>query len=299
MRAIPRRRLVRSLVPLLAGGAALFLAPPSRATAQDADISWTPGRYLVQAIGRVYGQAARAVEVGYGFENGVSLLGSYIRRGGTTTLVRELEEGVDYGFVGGGDNDVLDVDLVLLDEYGNKVAGDTSEDAIPVFSYRPRRTGKYTLQLSLPRAAAHSFCAVAILKRNGWKVSPELLARAAGNLVQAGMVINKQYKSGLLAESNSWAVWGGVTNANSHVSLSNVAMGTGARVVIASSDIDDGDVDVTVETVSGQEVGKDDAKRADAVVIVDARQSTLYRVTSANATERQRFVLTGVLTATK
>lgn len=55
----------------------------------------------------------------------------------------DLSEGLEFKLVGVCDNDCLDLDLVLFDPYGEEVASDLLDDAIPLITVTPESTGRY------------------------------------------------------------------------------------------------------------------------------------------------------------
>lgn len=56
-----------------------------------------------------------------------------------------LYQGNEYKFMGCGDSNVANIDLVIYDAKGNKLAGDVSSDREPVMTYTPTVTNSYYL----------------------------------------------------------------------------------------------------------------------------------------------------------
>lgn len=56
-----------------------------------------------------------------------------------------LYQGNEYKFLGCGDSNVANIDLVLYDEAGQKVAADASGDREPLLTYKPTATASFYL----------------------------------------------------------------------------------------------------------------------------------------------------------
>jgi len=276
--------------------ALLMLAPTTVVVPQTTE-SWTPGPYLTQAIARVYSwvTANTITARGVGFDDGISILGTLVRPGASSTVVRHLTAGTTYYFVAGGDNDAQDVDLAVKDMNGRTLASDVLADAEPVVEFTPRQSGKYQVVLSLPRSSGDAFLVVAILRAGGWTMPVDRMVLATAKLVRAGSHLAERRAAGFLHERNQWAVWGGVVAADDSFELTSVTMGSGARVVVAASDSHDGDIDLFVSRSAGPIVEKDDAQDADAVVTLETSSGRMYDVKSRNAGRAPHFVMTGVL----
>ncbi len=60
-----------------------------------------------------------------------------------------LYQGVKYAFVASGCNDAYDIDLVIYDDSGQRVAYDTTRDKAGVITMVPTYTGTYLAQIIL------------------------------------------------------------------------------------------------------------------------------------------------------
>jgi hypothetical protein len=65
-----------------------------------------------------------------------------------------LRAGVDYQFAARCDHDCLDLDMVLVDAYGNELKADRDPDATPSFSFRPNRTADYFVRVGVVECTA-------------------------------------------------------------------------------------------------------------------------------------------------
>lgn len=276
---------------------ALAIALPTTLSGQSRN-SWTPGNYLTQAISTVYAAAAAAIAIEdeLGFDGGASLFGSLVRRGGSTSILQTFNRGEEYVVIGGGDNDAQDVDVTILDSLGRSVASDRLTDATPVVHFRPTRSGRYTVRVSLYRATDNAFVALAILRKGGWQVGPDRMVAAARTLVSSGSFLATKGSSGFLAEENQWAVWGGVAPSREIIELTGVTLGQGKRIVIAATDDEASDIDLYVRSSAGTLLASDEGSGADAVVSLESAAGRRYNLTAKNAGNGTNFVMTGVLT---
>ncbi len=286
----------RSTITFRLLAAFLLASSPTRLTAQVQQ-TWSPGKYLAQAVARVYGTvlAAQRLDADVGFDDGIALGVSLVRRRESTTLVRTLTAGETYYFIGAGDDDVSDVDIEVTDSRGRPLASDRLDDASPVVEFTPRYSGRYRITLSLPRSARDAFLALAMLRRGGWSVPADNMVIATRKLVAVGAALSESGASGFLHEGNQWGVWGGVVAGDDAYELTDVTLGTGHRVLLAASDSPDGDIDLVVARSNGDLEGADEDAAADAVVRLQTSRTRRYRLTTRNAGSGARFVMTGVL----
>src|SRR5436309_3242261 len=94
---------------------ALLLVPAGPVHGQGKD----SGLYLAEAFTRVTDNAALAKKlVGYGYSDGISILGAWINAGENAAIDLPLTAGTSYIFLAAGDKDAEDVDLEILDAKG-------------------------------------------------------------------------------------------------------------------------------------------------------------------------------------
>jgi hypothetical protein len=72
-----------------------------------------------------------------------------LTRGNSDYITLNLRAGTSYGIVGVCDDDCRDLDLVLSDSRGNRVAADLDDDDNPVISIRPSRSGTYRVRVDM------------------------------------------------------------------------------------------------------------------------------------------------------
>lgn len=73
-----------------------------------------------------------------------------------------LESGYTYAFAGACDEDCKDMDFLLYDPDGNKVASDTAADDHPVVGITAGVSGTYTVRATMPKCDAPIGCYWAI-----------------------------------------------------------------------------------------------------------------------------------------
>jgi hypothetical protein len=82
--------------------------------------------------------------------------GSYLNQGGYYVLTTTLYRGNEYFIIAAGDSNVDDLDIVLLDEYGNEYDRDTKMDAVPMVEASIGTTGTYRVAVVMQSGSGHS-----------------------------------------------------------------------------------------------------------------------------------------------
>ncbi|RUL87557.1 hypothetical protein [Tautonia sociabilis] len=274
---------------------------PSLGLAQPGD--WTPGVYMTQAMGRVMG-AVRAIsdksDYGYDGPNTVCFMGGYFRPGATIGFNRHLERGRPYAFIGGGDEDAVDVDIEIFDEAGNLVAEDTKTDAEPTILYTPPRSGTYTIEVTLYDAPESCFCALAVLRQGGIDVPTENVVEATTKLIRHCLtIVDRVETAGFNTEENQWAVWGAVYEQGQQITVDNVKLAKGVNVFIAAGDTQTIDIDVHLRNERDTLLVEDVLEDAEPRVVYEVGGgSGTYQVATTNASSRgPTLIMTAALLA--
>jgi hypothetical protein len=282
-------------VPVLAGILLLVGGPPAWAQR-------SAGIYLKQAVVRVTDNTKVAGRLtGYGYNDGISILGTWLPAGGRSNFRLQLTAGVSYMFIAGGDNDAQDVDLEVFDDAGNQLAADTrvAPDALVV--YTPAYSGWYRLRVALYRSRDNLPCAcvLTILKRNGWDVPLGNLDNATDKLTnvlaEADQLLQRQGRRlDLHKESNQWTVYGAVLAEKRDTDVINLSLGRGLRAFFAVGDQQAFDVDLFLLDNSNRIIAKDDRSNPEAYLIYQ-RGPGLHGLRMRNFVSRGRPAL--VMTA--
>lgn len=234
---------------MVLAGTCFLIAGGGMAHAQGRD----SGRYLSEAFTRVTDNANIAKQVvGYGYNEGISILGGWVDQGNHLRFTLPLKGGTSYLFLGAGDKDAEDVDLEILNENGKVLAADVRVAADAAVEFTPQVDGAYTLKLTLFRSnqKAPCVCVATILKKNGWNIPLRDLDDSVGKLIKALDVADRELQKNagkrfdLRRANNQWAVFGGVLKQGETVTVNNIDLGKGQRGFIAVGDRDAQDVDL-------------------------------------------------------
>ncbi|MEY3176042.1 MAG: hypothetical protein RLZZ436_3956 [Planctomycetota bacterium] len=231
------------------------------------------GDYLVEAMGNVL-NAANTLEslsaFGYDADGGVCILGAFIEPGATATLRRDFRMDRNYAILAGGDSDAQDIDIRVLDSFGRQVTEDTAADACPAVTFRPRSAAVHEVRVSLPRASRASFVFVALMREGGYRVPENNQIVAAGSLLvraRACSELAPNRNARMLATNNNWAVYGCLLAGGQKMTIDNISLGHGQRVVVTGSDANDSDLDLYLkDNYSDRTREKDDAADSEPVV---------------------------------
>lgn len=121
-----------------------------------------------------------------GLDEGWSLGGSSLNEGEKASYTREFYAGVTYVIAASGDKDARDVDIRILDRDGRVVEEDTGSSKDATVTFRPKSTGRYTIELHLAEARARSLCYFIIeTPGRGWNVPERDIETALSRLSAA------------------------------------------------------------------------------------------------------------------
>ncbi len=192
-------------------GAAVLAVAQSASPTVAAD-EWVPGKYMRQALARVMRGARTVTDKGkFGLDDGSScFMGALLGVGKTVDTGMPLKGGEQYVFIGGGDDDVADMDLAVLNDTGKIVATDVEDDANPVVVFRPKSDGRYRVQMRLAKSAdKNSFCCYATLREAGIDVPVVNLNGSSTRLMSfCETIANKRDGAAFLDGEGEWALVG-------------------------------------------------------------------------------------------
>jgi hypothetical protein len=249
------------------------------ATPAGAAEQWGPGKHMTQAVGRVMGSVRLASNISdYGYDNGICIMAAFLRPGATVAFNRPLERGERYMILGGGDDDVEDLDIEVLDSSGDVVAKDDKVDAAPVVEFTAPRSGQYTIRQRLYKASVGCFCVVAVLRKGGFDVPIRNLVSASSRLIAFCNAVDRN-TSGSVAfhdADNQWAIYGSILRQGEDTTITNITLGGGQRCLLAAGDENSSDIDLFVLDSDGDVIGQDTDADATPIVKHKARAGASY-----------------------
>src|SRR6266545_5144398 len=228
-RAIRRSQLVGILAVLV-----FLFGSAAPATAQGKATSEFFAEALVPMV-KVVDAATKGL--GYGYNEGTSILGAWVKSGGTVDMELPLNGGQQYAFLATGDLDAQDIDLFILDKNGNVLAQDIRPNPEAAVEFKPPVNGRYTLRLHLCKSRNNvpCVCVATILRKGGWISPAQNLAKAAVRLVnelsQADRDLQQQFNKrvDLLSQSSQWCLYGGILREGQTLKVWNLQLGAGLR----------------------------------------------------------------------
>lgn len=265
---------------------ALTAALPTASTAQD---QWEPGRHMTQAVARVMGSVRGLSEISeYGYADDVCIMAAFVQPDKKVAFERNFRRGEEYLIVGGGDDDVKDLDLEVLDANGRVIDHDEETDATPLLLFTAPQTGRYTIRQHLYDAPVGSFCVVAVMQRGGYDVPITNLVDAAGSLILMANVVDENVTEIVSFQDgdNQWAIFGGIIDEDESLTITNMNPGTGRRVFIAAADTNSSDIDMFVLDEDGDIIDSDEETDATPIVDVRTKSSQSYGMKVTNHTSR-------------
>jgi hypothetical protein len=223
----------------------LALVPAGSPVCQAAD-KWRPGQNMKQSMIRLLAPTSVLLEKSdYGFTQ-TAYLGAFLHPGNFSYMTTVLNAGQSYGFIGAGDNDVRDLDIIIEDESGKVVAEDVKDDATPVVQFTPRKTQRYKIKLKLQDARVACFCGMVWLRKGGWSVPVRNLDVAMDNMLNHCENVASQRSARFLDVPGEWAVIGTIIEEGKTHIINDIRLGTGRRAVTSGGDTVTRDIDLAL-----------------------------------------------------
>lgn len=234
------------------------------------------------------------------YKDGFSLFGAYIREDKKASITTDLRAGTTYAFLGGGDNSTTDVDIHIKDSSGRIVAKDTDSDPTPAVTFKPRTSGKYTIELRLYSCRGlGGYCALALMQENGWDVPVNnLVLGIAKNLTMVRVVADRPEidKLTFYDEEEQWSLIGAVVPTGNTMQLTSTDPGTHNLLYVAAGDEQTNDVDLSLTSMSGQTLTSDEAAHAFSVIAHQSRRGSGQKLKVTNAGGRgASFIVCSIL----
>lgn len=262
---------------------------------------WKPGKYMKQAVDRVvnYGILLEQNSKTLGLADGTCLLGAVLAGdGGYSDYTFHLKASRKYTFIGGGDDDVKDLDLKLMDSKGTIVASDTKDDRVPVVHFKPSVDGSYTIRL-INHSEAVVFSALIVLHTGGYILKKDRMDQSISRLISLSDALNDNTTETLFFKDNAkeWCLFGYNLDKSSVKGIDNLSLTANKHYILATCQSADIDIDLCVMNANNTKELKCD-KEDDGTPIVDYELNTAgkrgLKIVNNSKSERA-YVLTSVL----
>ena len=251
---------------------------------------------MTQALAKVLaGAVAAEQKTNLGFTSGVTFMGAYLRPASGINWQTQLEAGKRYAFIGGGDDDASDVDLLVADGNGTVLARDQLADANPVVVFTPTSSGTHIIRLVLARAGRSSFCALAVLKEGGFSVPVNNLTTALKKIMEAGRVVSRRANVRFHEEANQWALFGAVLRPGETSAVGGLTLDARQHVFVAAGDANARIFNMNLTDPRGVVVAKDDKSDAVAAMAAQTDGSAGYRLAFSNISSSGASLVTVVI----
>ena len=268
-------------------------ARPKAEKYDEESAEWAPGKFMVQAVGRVAGAAQRFEQKSnFGFDEDAScVLGAYLEDGREVTITRPMRGGAKYMLLGGGSEGIEDLDLALEDANGKLIKADTMDDAAPVLEVQIPADGKYRIRMSNAKnGTGGGFGVVTVMREGGYSIPVANFVRSFGHTIgkaaQASKLVGQRVKgsTGLVFHAaGEWCFFGTILAQEEGIGTGGLDLGGPMSVIIAGADELAQDVDIAVtDTTTNKIVAKDDDEDAEPVVVVSPEPGHVYKVSASN-----------------
>lgn len=270
-----------------------LVAIPGAASAE-----WQPGTFMAKALARVMAAGRLLSEkTPYGWDRDICLMGAFLKPKDSIGFGRTLQAGESYVFVAGGDDDVKDLDLFVVDSEGNRVATDSKADATPMVEFSPEKTGQYAVRIRLFGASRASFCALGVFRKNGFDVPVDSLSTAAAKLIAAcGKISEKAKGARFHQEPNQWALFGAIMKQGETQTVTNLAPEDANHAFICMGDSNAKNLDLFLLDGSQQSLKEDTDTDANPLVLFATKKGQSYGLRFKNTeSSAAALVMTAIL----
>lgn len=257
------------------------------AASVGAESEWRPGKYMSQAINRVTASVRRVTEkTQFGLDDGSScFIAGYLATDKEIGSGIPLKAGVTYAIIGGGDDDVTDLDLYLKDSEGNIVARDVEKDSNPVIVFKPEEDGRYRVTMKLVSGkTTSSFCAYATLRDGGFDVPASNLNTAYERLITLCTAIDKKIGSAAFHDDEGEiALIGTILKEGETLTQSGIDIGKRRYVMCAATDGRASDLDLKLLDSDDDVVESDTADDATPILIYGKGGTMKLKITDVKS----------------
>lgn len=277
--------------------AILLLLLGTTLSAQEAE-GWSPGEYLRQATDNVFEKSSLMNALSeFSFSEELFLAGAVLEVGATIALDIELKEDQAYTFIGGGDEDIADLDLYIVDKDGEIVASDTEDDDTPIPDFTASYTGRFSIRLQLVSGqAASSFVSLSILSTTGQSITEEAFGQISDAFYSKGLSIH-QMTTGVKWHdvNNQWCLMAANLSGGQSWDFDNLHLGEGQHYFYAINDKSNNGIDLMLKNRNGKAVGIDRQLNDFPILEIKSSPSEQYFLSVDNKSANRSFIMIGIL----
>lgn len=221
-----------------------------------------------------------------GYNKDICILGTYLPKGEQVGFTTTLNAGTEYAFVGGGDDDVTDLDIYLVNDRGIEVAKDSKTDNSPIVIFTPSTTGRYTVRVKMfSTRTSGSFASMLIMSNKGYSIPVNTLKNAMVDLFSTVEAVCTNFsKMGFISTTNQWALYGCVLEEGGSSTVSSIRLSnTRKTVIVGGGDQNAYDVDLYLYDNRGNLLKKDEDNDAHPILTYFADGNSDYQIKMKNA----------------
>lgn len=263
--------------------------------------SWSSGKHMKEAVNQTLANAITLEQnSNYGFtDKSVCLLCAFQKVGGSNRITIRLNSDNQYIFMGGGDSDVTDLDIVITDSEGVEVAKDKKADNSPIVNFNPSSSNSYTVSLNLysSNEDRSSFSCMAILIKGGYSVPVSTLDNTINNFMTIGIRANEKTGIKFHDYENQWCLYGNLLEEGNSNTISSIRLGDEDHIIIATGDDSASDIDLFL-LKNDEEIETDTETDSTPVLIYSTKDSERYGIKTKliSTSKSASFVVTGIFT---
>lgn len=267
---------------------------------EDAEDEWAPGVYMQQAVNDVFDKASLMSALSeFSWSGNLCLAGGILDVGKTIALEVELEEGEAYTFVGGGDEDVRDLDMFIVDRNENIVASDIEDDDTPIPDFVASYSGRYSIRMQLISGdAPTSFVALSLLRKKGFSLIEDQYLKTSDKFFAAGGSVHS-VSSGVKWHDaqNQWCLFGVLLESKSDWTIENMFLDAADHYLFASAGESVDNVDLKLIDDNNKVIAEDQDDDAYPILETATVSNLRYalKITNVKSSERS-LILVGIVT---
>jgi hypothetical protein len=271
------------------------------AQGNDSDVSdWSPGEYMRQATDNVFEKASLMNALSeFTFSDNLCLAGAIVEVGGTIVMDVALRAGQSYTFLGGGDDDVVDLDMYVVDRNEVIVASDVEDDDTPIPDFTADYDGRYSVRLQLVSGQAPtSFVSFAMLTNSGGtSIEEEKFAQISDAFFADGSQLNSKSEGTKWHDlKNQWCFFGVLIDDRASWEFDNLRLGNENHLFFATGPEDLKKIELVLKTDEGVVVASQAEKNAAVVLSAETIDKDRYLLRLVNAESKGKsLVLLGIL----